>query len=807
MSEEAGLIVNKGAAPNLPADPSAARQRHPLFLSIVQFVALMSILPSIVSFGLYGFGQMVAQPYYFILDGKGGYSTVADHFVFSLPKSSQTAELLFLELALILVVFVVTWGLIVYAAVSSTHRRYLVEMLFALALPAFAVLLVPLSWAHAPQSLMDALILWLPKLTLFWFAFRGRFFSLSTLLFVLLAVGFASAGAAQDRWKSGSQVADALFVFLLAAGLLRLISIVIGANTFFFNELGTQATLRCLGRTALLWLPMFLISAPYFIAEFNAEAYLNRSLRTTGPAFLVNHLKGVEEFKKLNIDTPLDSRAIVEMTAARQLRIRYNEFVKSMREQQQELLSAVSSGAGILVADVLTTQANATTAVNADADKSLGRIATFQAFSMADASKKAFDSSFNKPLDLPASHSDVPIAGKAIDLAVDTSEGYVQQGYSQVTGEMGDYVAKQGAAMDKQRTLLTGVLTGAVADISGTAIDAINSTAQTANAAVQTGAQATEQTITTAFDLMIKSVSCQLFNQSADGSGCPPLTLDVNKNAQLQIWYSFAFLHTFQMFTHIVFGFICVKSFFYVFSRVAFNHNVGAFLTLGELEGTPVLPDAQITRFSSRYVLHPPGPAVYYVSRKFQGRGRPPHFSIPQPIHAPIARLIHGAMTMNKVVFAPGDGPVSYTARFGSDFVVWDLQPGEEIVFNFRSFVAMAESVHISTLISARLSALVLGEIIYSTATGPGQIIFLTEGRAEVTNREESGESLPPNRFVAMHRDARLNVESELGVVDVYISDAYVQPTGHGQVIVDVDRQEGGDVGLIRFLAHFVWPG
>jgi len=94
--------------------------------------------------------------------------------------------------------------------------------------------------------------------------------------------------------------------------------------------------------------------------------------------------------------------------------------------------------------------------------------------------------------------------------------------------------------------------------------------------------------------------------------------------------------------------------------------------------------------------------------------------------------------------------------------------------------------------------------------------VLMTNGRAEITGAAGKGqgqgqgriaESLPPERLVAMHIDTRLNVESELRVLDVYLSDAYVRPAAGAPVVVDVDSQRGGNAGLARFFLHFLWPG
>ena len=129
------------------------------------------------------------------------------------------------------------------------------------------------------------------------------------------------------------------------------------------------------------------------------------------------------------------------------------------------------------------------------------------------------------------------------------------------------------------------------------------------------------------------------------------------------------------------------------------------------------------------------------------------------------------------------------------------------VVFDFHNFVGMTEELQVSTLISLRLTTLLLGKFIFSTATGPGKLILKTDGRAEITGRDEIADSLPPERLVAMHRETRLSLDSELGIVDVYLSTAYVRPQSGGQVIVDVDSQRGSASGLGRFFLHFIWPG
>jgi hypothetical protein len=286
------------------------------------------------------------------------------------------------------------------------------------------------------------------------------------------------------------------------------------------------------------------------------------------------------------------------------------------------------------------------------------------------------------------------------------------------------------------------------------------------------------------------------------------LLLAANRGAQSTAWTSITFyraLHTLEL---LLFFMVCAKSFSYVFARVAFQNVEGTFLTLGRMDGQPEeFGESQIKRTGDRYSIPRDVEDTYYISRRFQCRGRAPRFSIPQPFHAPIARLLHKGTAMNEVEMRPGDGPVTCSAAQGSQFLEWNLREGETVVFDFHNFVGISRSVRISTLISPRLSTLLLGKFIFSTATGPGKLILMTLGRAEITGRELSAESFPPERLVAMRADTRLFLESELSLVDVYLSSAYVRPADGGEVIVDVDSQRGSGVGLGRFFTRFLWPG
>ncbi|MEZ5826201.1 MAG: hypothetical protein R3C97_16185 [Geminicoccaceae bacterium] len=280
---------------------------------------------------------------------------------------------------------------------------------------------------------------------------------------------------------------------------------------------------------------------------------------------------------------------------------------------------------------------------------------------------------------------------------------------------------------------------------------------------------------------------------------------EFNRDTQLAVWWSFTYIHAAHRITQLFFILICIKSFMYVFSRIAFSRESGAWFTLAD-EGEPEAR-GEIARFSQQYDVGDEASSKWFVSRRFQPHGKPPRISLPQPTGAPIARILHGAYPMNRLEVEAGQGGMNFTATGGAEFVEWRLGDGEAVVFDFRNFVGMSDGVRIKTLISARLSSMVLGHFIFSTAIGQGTLLLLTDGRSRFGDARELSTSLPPRQLAAYAKTAKFHVDSSLGMADIYFSTAYVRPLEGGKVIIDVDRQKGVGTGLGRFITHFLWPG
>jgi hypothetical protein len=290
--------------------------------------------------------------------------------------------------------------------------------------------------------------------------------------------------------------------------------------------------------------------------------------------------------------------------------------------------------------------------------------------------------------------------------------------------------------------------------------------------------------------------------------------------AQTNVWWTLTYLQATHQLALLFFIFICVKSYLYVFSRVIFNKDKGASVTLGstkhdisdddnihhaQIELIPQVA-SNIVSTGIDYTIDANQSQTYYITRRYQCRGKAPRLSIPQMLSTPLARIFSKAYNMNKVVVGKGEADISCTATKGVEFFEWDLADGETLVFNYENFVGMTEGLKLSTLISPRISSLLLGRMLYSQATGPGKLIVMASGRAQICKSNEKVGSMPPERIIAMQLDSVLHVDSELDLLNIYLSSAYVSPVS-GNMIVDVDNQLGAKNGLVRFLRNFILPG
>ncbi|MFP2994995.1 AIM24 family protein [Spongiivirga sp. MCCC 1A20706] len=254
----------------------------------------------------------------------------------------------------------------------------------------------------------------------------------------------------------------------------------------------------------------------------------------------------------------------------------------------------------------------------------------------------------------------------------------------------------------------------------------------------------------------------------------------------------------------ILFGFVIVKSFMYVFSRVAFSQEASNYISL--LENEEGMNSGTLKKFENQYTIPISSNQDFFVSRSYEPSGRAPKFSIPQWNKAFIGRIFTGNYAMNHIKMDQADTSVYFRAMGGKEFVEWELAEDEEVIFNFKNFVGMSANIKISAVISMRLTSLLLGRIIFTTAKGPGKLVLMTTGKPIISDERKAEASVAVSRILAWQRNTRFQVESEVNLVDVFMSGIYLKKQPSDLILIDADVKGKAKSGIVKFIKNFLMP-
>jgi hypothetical protein len=83
--------------------------------------------------------------------------------------------------------------------------------------------------------------------------------------------------------------------------------------------------------------------------------------------------------------------------------------------------------------------------------------------------------------------------------------------------------------------------------------------------------------------------------------------------------------------------------------------------------------------------------------------------------------------------------------------------------------------------------------------------LLLAKGHAKISVGQSTIQSLPPERVIAMSLETRMHVDSQLDMLNIYFSNAYIKPL-KGKMLIDVDTQGGTKSGSAAFIRHFLLP-
>ena len=732
-----------------------------------QYAALVAMYPFITYFSLFDFVPEVAQPQVFeiVAQSAGGSETAQAMTERTAYQVSAIAAFFFTGYipAVLRCLWRRAWGWL-FIGMIAAHVT-LLDLAADFGLIDFG----PLRDTVADLPMIGV------KISFIWIVFRGKILSASFLLYCFTSALLTSVLAQ----ASGYETLDALrqllplIVFGMSVALARLVIHAVVQNGYFLKLLGWRRGFEAFGHTALLWIPILVFAVPYFAITALLDAAI-RDAAYEQRAMLIHP----------HDETATVGCAYLDGSAAYLVQLFGNGRSGGSRA------SPVTAADRKAIADLIVQEQNrpATIAALREKGTDLRRNTMYSIYRFYDCKQKEWIAKTKAFED------------RVRGLPYDRLSDEFKKQYNEV--------------LTNRLPMKAPNYSGFGSGIKNWSVNQMQGQINSAYAYIRTSARdKLADKIDEHIEPQIKTTSGKI----GDGvkqlrDEISPLFEDANRATQISVWWVFSTLNALHMFAHILFTFLCIKSFLYVFGRVAFASDAGAFLTLGDPDEPAHMPHGSVRITGQDYALGEGAEGTYYFSRRFQPHGMPPRFTVPQPAGAPIARLLHRSMSMNRFDLVPKEAAprpqaLYFTVTGSKTFVEWTLAEGETIVFDFTNFVGMSGSVKLSTLISARISTLQLGKYVFSTATGPGRVVLMTGGRPKSGNDPETEVSMPPERLVAWQRDVRFHVDSSLALPDIYLSTAYIRKEGPGILIMDVDKQSRRGTGLSRFITHFLWPG
>lgn len=199
------------------------------------------------------------------------------------------------------------------------------------------------------------------------------------------------------------------------------------------------------------------------------------------------------------------------------------------------------------------------------------------------------------------------------------------------------------------------------------------------------------------------------------------------------------------------FGLAVIKSILYVLATEIFNEERGypiSFTEADTKQGTYEVSDlVTIPKSFVPKLLTKLQPATNQENRStffFQ-----PFASVLSRIrHRIWMRLVHGG---------PDGGCIEFRGENGEKYANWNLEEGEQVIFPLKDFVSMSDNMRFETIISLKLSTLLLGRYVFHSVTSPvgrGHLVLKTNAVSE--SGRISSEIL--DRIVAWNTNTRFQI-------------------------------------------------
>lgn len=141
--------------------------------------------------------------------------------------------------------------------------------------------------------------------------------------------------------------------------------------------------------------------------------------------------------------------------------------------------------------------------------------------------------------------------------------------------------------------------------------------------------------------------------------------------------------------------------------------------------------------------------------------------------------------------------------------VLWTLKPGDAVVFSWRSFVGMSDSIRIRTKYSWQLSSLVFGRMFFVVASVEenssvdGTLMLAARGSDGIG--EQASPSNSPDQLLAWQTTTRFKMHAKLSFRNVYRSGIQIRAFEKDLAVMHLnDRKKR--TGAAAFLKYFLVP-
>ena len=251
---------------------------------------------------------------------------------------------------------------------------------------------------------------------------------------------------------------------------------------------------------------------------------------------------------------------------------------------------------------------------------------------------------------------------------------------------------------------------------------------------------------------------------------------------------------------------LIIKSFSYVFSRVAFTEANSLYVDIKDKAKD--FKNGEIIQAGTEYSIPVNNTETLFLSRRYLPTGRAPKVAIPQWTTGIIGRLRAKVYIMNEIQVRPEEKEtVDFRSMAGAEFVEWNLAENEQVVFSYEDLVAIGERVKLISHISFKITSLFFGRTIFRIAKGPGKLVLRTLGKPITHQTPHLVKSVPIERIKAWQRTTRFSIDSEVNTVDMFFSGLYLKRKNDDLIIIDADTGNAKrKVGLARFIRRFFLP-